>query len=100
MVKIIRVHGKSLFPDFHPGDYVLLWTGKRAVRTIKEGDVIVFRQAAYGTLIKRVEKVDPENGLLHVRGTHPASADSKYFGPIPPEEVIGKMIAHIRRPSK
>jgi len=43
MVKIIRVCGKSLFPDFHPGDYVLLWTGKRAVHAIKEGDVIVFR---------------------------------------------------------
>ncbi len=100
MLKIIRVHGESLSPEFQPGDYVLLRTGKRAVRAIQAGDVIVFRQAAYGTMIKRVQQIEPESGWLHVRGTHPASVDSARFGPIPPEEVIGKVIGHIRRPRK
>ncbi len=98
MLKIVRLRGESLSPEFQPGDYVLLWTGKRSRRAIREGDVIVFRQAAYGTMIKRVQQIEPESGWLHVRGTHPHSVDSNRFGPIHPEEVIGKVIAHLRRP--
>lgn len=34
MLKIIRVQGEHLSPEFQSEDYVLLRTGKRAVRTI------------------------------------------------------------------
>lgn len=96
MLKIIRVEGESLSPEYLPGDYALLYTGKRG-RQPKPGSVIVFRHPAYGVMIKRVQRVDAD-GWLYVTGSHPHSVDSARFGPIPPQEVIGTVIWHIRRP--
>lgn len=64
---------------------------------IRAGDVIVFRQPGYGTLIKRVRRVLDEGSAYEVRGTQIESTDSRNFGPIPRERVSGKVIWHIQR---
>lgn len=64
---------------------------------IRVGDVIVFRQPGFGTLIKRVRRVLDAGRAFEVRGTQIASTDSRNFGPVPRERVFGKVIWHIRR---
>ncbi|MCC6147709.1 MAG: hypothetical protein IT308_09100 [Anaerolineaceae bacterium] len=95
--KLIKVTGSSLEPAFSAGDFVgisripFLFTAPAA------GDVVVFRKAPYGTLIKTIACVEPGGKELHVLGTHADSIDSRNFGPIPFETVQGKVIWHIRK---
>jgi nickel-type superoxide dismutase maturation protease len=99
MFRMIQVTGESLSPLFHEGDYVFITTIPFVVKRVKAGDTILFRHPSYGTLIKQVEQADREQGTLSVIGTHPNSVDSRRFGPIRQEDVIGKVIWHIPRPA-
>ena len=58
--------------------------------------MIVFRQPGYGMLIKRVDKVLDAGRAFEVRGTQVESIDSRNFGSVPRERVLGKVIWHIR----
>ena len=96
MLQVLRVTGDSLSPEYKEGDFVLVVKIPFFFRTIRPGDIIVFRQMAYGELIKCVERIDFTYGLIYVRGSHPESTDSRKFGPVPINDVIGKVIWHIR----
>jgi len=105
MFKIIRVKGNSLSPEFDEGDFVMVatigWRGLRnpfVLNPIKNGDVLVFQHAAYGTMIKKFDHY--EGDQLYVIGTHQHSVDSSQFGPISKEDLIGKVIWHIQKPRK
>ncbi|NLN71127.1 MAG: hypothetical protein GX142_10190 [Chloroflexi bacterium] len=99
MVRLLRVRGSSLWPDFHEGDYVLAASINTLGRKIKPGDVIVFQQPGYGTLLKRVQQVLEGGQSFIVRGTQITSSDSRNFGQVPLERVWGKVIWHIRKHS-
>ena len=96
MLRLLKVRGESLWPDFHEGDYVISAGVPFPVRRIKPGDVIVFDQPGYGTLLKRVHRVLQDGGAYDVRGTQVVSSDSRDFGPVPRTRVSGKVIWHIR----
>jgi len=64
---------------------------------IRAGDVVVFRQPGYGTLIKRVHQVMDGGRSFRVLGTQVDSSDSRNFGPVLKEAVTGKVIWHIRQ---
>ena len=105
MIKIIKVTGNSLAPEFREGDFVVLATfAPRVLRKrffftpLKPGDVIVFRHEDHGTMIKKFDHYEGDQDHLYVTGTHPLSVDSSQFGPIGKEELIGKVIWHIPRP--
>ena len=97
MVRLLKIRGDSLWPDFSEGDYVLALGVPVPVRKIKAGDVIVFHQPGYGTLIKRVKRVLGDGQAFEVRGTQVYSTDSRNFGSVLREHVSGKIIWHIRR---
>ena len=59
--------------------------------------MIVFRQPGYGMLIKRVSRVLHAGRGFEVRGTQVESTDSRNFGSVLRERVIGKVIWHIQR---
>lgn len=99
MLRVLRVTGDSLSPEYREGDFVVVATIPFLLNRIRVGDVVVFRNLTYGILIKRVEKVLPETGAYFVTGAHPNSIDSRQFGPVPKETLIGKLIWHIPRPS-
>lgn len=95
MFKIIKVTGNSLSPFFLPGDYVVALTCGWLLRKLSPGDVIVFRHPEYGQMLKKVKGIARKTGAISVRGIHPESIDSRQFGPITPDAVIGKVIWHI-----
>jgi nickel-type superoxide dismutase maturation protease len=98
MLRMIKVTGESLSPQFQEGDYVLIATIPFVVNNIKSGDTIVFQHPGYGTMIKNVECVDNLEDMISVTGTNPNSVDSRRFGPIPRKDVIGKVVWHIASP--
>jgi signal peptidase I len=95
MFRLLRVSGNSLLPVYQDGDFVLVSKIPYLFGPISQGDVIAFRQATYGTMIKKVQRVMPDKGELVVTGTQENSVDSRRFGPIAQRDVLGKVIWHI-----
>ena len=98
MIQVIKVTGESLSPEYCEGDFVLVVKIPFLLRSVKAGDVVVFRQIAYGEMIKIVDRLDDGGNLLYVRGSHPESKDSRHFGPVPRSDLIGKVLWHFRKP--
>ncbi len=97
MLRFIKVRGSSLIPDFLEGDYVLTARAPFPAGKIRAGDMIVFRQPGFGLLIKRVIHVLDEEKAFNVRGTKVDSTDSRDFGSVSIDQIIGKVIWHIRK---
>ncbi len=97
MLKIIKVTGDSMSPDFKEGDFVLLATASFLLKRLKVGDTIVFAHKLYGILIKRIASFDPETGEVYIEGTRPDSLDSRRLGTIRRENIQGKVITHFSR---
>jgi hypothetical protein len=100
MLQWLKVTGNSLAPDFRDGDYVLVSRLPLLLHGIHPGDVIVFRHAAHGTLIKHVAHVSSDGQELFVLGTQAESVDSRQFGTIRRSSVVGKVLWHIKKPVK
>jgi signal peptidase I len=109
---VIKVDGASMAPTFHSGDTVL--TVRRTLRpAVRRGDVVVCRRpeglpGPNSYLIKRVVAVagdpvpdDPSEGetvsagRVYVRGDGDRSLDSRVFGAIPVDHVVGHVIARL-----
>lgn len=98
MLRIIKVTGESLSPEYKEGDYVVITTFPFFFSSLQQGDTIVFQHPVYGTMVKHVERVDPDNGEIFVVGSHPQSVDSRQFGSIPKKWLTGKVLWHIAKP--
>ena len=93
MLKVLRISGESLSPEYRNGDYVVVsrfWTKPVS------GDAIVFQNKIYGTMIKKTQSI-LESGDFFVIGSDPKSVDSRRFGAVNRKDVIGKVIWHIRK---
>ena len=100
MLKLIRITGNSLTPEYNEGDYVVVATLSFILRALKSGDTVVFKHPVYDTMIKQIQSMDLQTGELFVVGIHPQSTDSRHFGPIPQNWLIGKVLWHIPNPNK
>jgi len=100
MLRLMRVTGSSLSPEYQEGDFVVIATIPFFLNRIQVGDVVVFRHPEVGVMIKRVSGVIEDKKQYLVSGTQPYSVDSARFGPISPEALIGKVIWHISRPAR
>jgi hypothetical protein len=80
-----------MVPLLAEGDFVLATDWYRLFGPPRPGDLVVFRHAVHGVLVKQVEGVLP-GGTLVVRGTRPVSLDSQEIGPVPAEDVLGKAV--------
>jgi signal peptidase I len=96
MLKLLKIVGDSLTPSFEHGDFVLVSKIPFLIRSPSPGDVIAFHQPGYGLLIKRIESISSE-GELNVIGTRPESVDSRVFGAVKQEDMVGMVIWHIRK---
>lgn len=97
LFKLLKVSGGSLEPRYQEGDFVGISGIPFLFHPPQIGDVIVFRKAPYGTLIKTIACIEPGRGEIEVSGDHKDSVDSRSFGAISFETVMGKVIWHIRR---
>ncbi|NPV75330.1 MAG: hypothetical protein HPY59_03040 [Anaerolineae bacterium] len=95
LFKLLKVTGSSLEPEFKEGDFVGISGIPFLFHPPQTGDVIVFRKPPYGTMIKTIARVEPGQKEIEVWGTHKDSVDSRSFGPISFDSVIGKVIWRI-----
>ena len=97
MIQLLRIRGNSIAPYLKDGDFAIIWKRHKKM-TFNTGEYIVFHQKIYGTLIKQIHAINTENKTLTVHGSDDFSTDSRLFGDITTEQVIGKVILKI--PSK
>jgi len=84
-----------MLPCLSPGDEVLVH--RSVARHIQVGDLIVAdhpRQQGLRVL-KRVEQVLPSGELSLVGLNSEESTDSRHFGPVSPDRVIGRVISRL-----
>ncbi|SCL71070.1 signal peptidase I [Micromonospora citrea] len=88
--RLVVVRGQSMAPTLHDGDRLLVRVGRAPV----VGDLVVFRardvvpEADLTWMVKRVHRVEPD-GAVTVRGDNARSQDSRHFGAVPPEAILG-----------
>jgi nickel-type superoxide dismutase maturation protease len=96
MFRLLRVAGDSLTPEFQHGDFVLVSKIPFLFSPPTTGNVVAFRQPGYGLLIKRIQAIKPDGGVM-VSGNHLESVDSRVFGAVRPSDLLGKVIWHFRK---
>lgn len=84
------IHGHSMEPNFHPRDFVLISEIPLWFRKPKVGDVVLFKENEK-YIVKRVVNIKNEKYI--VKGDN--INDSKEFGEISREEILGKVIYHV-----
>lgn len=89
-----RVVGKSMLPTLRPGQIVI---ARQRFTYIKPGDVVVLQHDGIEK-IKRVTSIDGSKVL--VEGDNPqASTDSRHFGSVPRQAIVGKVLFVRSRPT-
>ena len=81
-----------MIPELSHGDEILVDARAYLQLPPQVGDIVVASRPdqADVTIIKRVTAVE-ENGNLILLGDNPASStDSRTFGSVPPENILGK----------
>jgi len=84
-----------MFPLLQPGDEVLVDVRAFEKRTPQVGDVVMVQHPTQPDLkmVKRVTAVLPDD-TYQITGDNPsASTDSRIFGPVPPEQILGLVTA-------
>jgi nickel-type superoxide dismutase maturation protease len=87
-----RIEGASMAPSFSSGERVVVNRAVYWFRRPRAGDVVLVRdpRETDRLLIKRIERV--ADGHYAVVGDNPdASTDSRAFGLVPRELVLGKV---------
>jgi nickel-type superoxide dismutase maturation protease len=98
MIKLIKITGSSLEPEYNHGDYLLTTKIPFILRSLRPGNIVIFKHPVYGTMVKQVKSINSDSGEIFVVGTHPNSTDSRHFGPIPQRWLTGKVLWHIPKP--
>lgn len=88
-----RVDDESMRPTFEPGDFVLVNRWAYRFRDPRPGDLVVLRdpQAMDRFLVKRIAGGPSENRFLVAGDNEARSRDSRAFGPVGPEAIVGKV---------
>ncbi len=100
MLRFVKILDDSLLPEYQEGDYVLIAKSPLFLDSLRRGDVVVFKHPLYGMMIKKVSRIAGDGNQIYVIGTHANSVDSRQFGAVGKDALIGKVIWHIPRPSQ
>jgi nickel-type superoxide dismutase maturation protease len=90
--KRVAVTGRSMIPNFQPGDEILVDLRAYRQEPPQAGDIVLaFRPDRTDvTMIKRVASVAHDGRLILLGDNPAASTDSRSFGPVPPANILGK----------
>ena len=103
IVATCRIQGDSMLPTYHNGDVVLSESFLLKVRDPRKGEVVVFRDRDGYIVIKRIalvpgewDDISPstprflgENEYVVLGDNAEVSLDSRYYGTIVKEQMLG-----------
>ncbi len=88
-----RVEGESMSPAISPGERVVVNKAAYWFSKPSAGDLVVLRdpRAPERLLIKRIDRPAGERGWLVLGANEEESTDSRHFGPVRRELLVGKV---------
>jgi mitochondrial inner membrane protease subunit 1 len=86
----VSVRGVSMRPTLDPGDRLLAIRGL----ALHPGDLALVRDPRRPdrTMVKRVTAVGEDSSIEVLGDNAPASTDSRHFGPVPADLVVGRVV--------
>ncbi|MGH7752330.1 MAG: S26 family signal peptidase [Gemmatimonadales bacterium] len=86
----LEVIGDSMLPTLQPGDRVVVWRGTR----VRTGDLVAFPDPSppHRVMVKRVSALLGEGRLLVEGDNRAVSIDSRSFGSLHREALIGRIV--------
>ncbi len=93
-----KVEDRSMEPIFKSGDYILVNNLAYIFGNPSKGDAIVLKHPKEKNkfLIKRISVVTNSNEYYVVGDNKSFSQDSRHFGPIKKDLIVGKVWIHIK----
>ena len=87
------VEGESMTPELSPGERVVVNKAAYWFRKPKAGDLVVLRDPTRHErlLIKRIDRPAGDGAWLVLGANEQASTDSRHFGPVGRELLVGKV---------
>lgn len=94
-----KVRDRSMEPAIKPGDYVLVNKLAYLFGKPSKGDVIVFKHPREKNkfLIKRIASITVSGEYFVVGDNKSQSNDSRNFGSIKKNLIVGKLFIHIKQ---
>lgn len=94
-----RVEDDSMRPTLAPGDFVLVNRWAYRFRPPARGDVVVVRdpETPERFLVKRVSQAAGPTSIRLAGDNEALSRDSRSFGPVPRDRIVGKVWLRLRR---
>jgi nickel-type superoxide dismutase maturation protease len=89
------IEGESMWPTLNEGDAVLV----QPTSTALEGDIVLANHPYKSSvkIVKRVAEILPDGALI-LKGDNPIeSTDSRSFGSISKNDVVGRVVCRLRR---
>jgi nickel-type superoxide dismutase maturation protease len=92
---------RSMEPALRPGDWLIVWRGFRVPPRIRPGQVVIARHPGRPDmlLVKRAVRPVGVGWWLGADNPHAGAgaADSRHFGPVPAEQIEGRVLGCYRR---
>jgi nickel-type superoxide dismutase maturation protease len=94
-----RVEDRSMQPTLAPGDYVLVNRWAFRLRPPAPGDLVVLEDPEVPSrfLVKRVSELTATGAIRLAGDNDAASRDSRAFGAVAMERIVGKVWLRLRR---
>jgi nickel-type superoxide dismutase maturation protease len=93
-----RIEDRSMAPSMAPGDFVIVNRWSYKLGKPAQGDVVVLRDPENpgGHLVKRIASIATSGGYFVVGDNMEASRDSRAFGPIAKDLIVGRVWRHVK----
>ena len=104
----VKVSGSSMSPTFMPGDWLLIKQIRSGAHPLKIHSVYLINDPERPgiKLLKRIKEVEVDEIVgkqaqfnYWLEGDHPSSTDSRKWGWLKQEQVVGKVLLRFRRGS-
>ena len=94
-----KIEDSSMEPVLKAGDYIVVNKLAYAFSNPSKGDIIVMKHPKEKDrfLVKRIELVTKSKKLYVIGDNKNYSQDSRHFGPIVKNLIIGKLFLHIKQ---
>jgi phage repressor protein C with HTH and peptisase S24 domain len=97
----IAVAEQSMEPALRSGDWLIAWRGLRPGRPlrVRPGQVVIARQPGRPDflLVKRAARREGGGWWLASDNSRARAVDSRSFGAVAPEEIVGRVLMRYRR---